>query len=252
MVNPNPEQLPFNVTTLNTHFGQAIATPWATSVLEGSDIVLLQEVLDIEPLKVQRNLGAIGLRVAVHNEHAGLVIAVSDRFKSVKDESFVLQKRSKLADVAKKVGVEQRFRERGMLLTRLLDTKCHNELFAATAHPVVAVRLLARANQVNAITELMSHRYATGSFILGADMNHYPAANKVDVRMAASGRLKPVSNTDPTCLLSQTRHSWLRHLGFSDARLDTMLFRSLVELSSEVIDAQSDHKAIRAVFRFAA
>ena len=110
MNSPSPEQQTFTVTTLNTNFGQAVSTPWATKALEGSDIVLLQEVLDIEPLKVQRNLGTIGLHLTVHDEHTGLAIATSDRFQSLKEERFLLQKRSRLADAAKLVGAEHRMR----------------------------------------------------------------------------------------------------------------------------------------------
>ncbi len=250
MNQPLAEQDPFTVTTLNTHFGQAVATPWASKALEGSDIVLLQEVLRIEPLTVKRNLGTVGLQLAAHDEHTGLAIAISDRFQSVKEERFALQRRSKLADAAQRVGIEDRLRERGMLLVRLLDNRGGNALFAATAHPVVPVRPIARAKQVGAMAELMSRRYATGPFVLGADMNHFPAANKVDHHLTAKGRLKPVSNTDPTCLLQNTKHSWLRRFGVPDPRLDTLLFRSLTELSSDVVHAESDHMAIQATFVF--
>lgn len=250
MDQPLSEQAPFTVTTLNTHFGQAVATPWASKALEGSDIVLLQEVLRIDPLVVQRNLGTVGLRLAAHDEHTGLAIAVSDMFQPVKEEHYALQIRSKLVDVAEHIGIEHRLRERGMLLMKLFDKRGGNTLFAATAHPIVPVRPIARAKQVGVMAELMSRRYATGPFILGADMNHFPAANKVDQHMAAKGRLKPVSNNDPTCLLQNTKHGWLRRFGVPDARLDTLLFRNLTELSSDVVHAESDHMAIQATFVF--
>jgi len=244
------EQEPFTVTTLNTHFGQAVATPWAAEVLEGSDIVLLQEVLRIDPVTVQRNLGSVGLSLAAHDQHTGLAIAVSDRFESVKEERFALQRRSKLADAAQRVGMHDRLRERGMLLVRLHDTHGGNALFAATAHPVVPVRPIARAKQVSVMTELMSRRYATGPFVLGADMNHFPSANKVDKHLAAKGRLRPVSNNDPTCLLQSTKHSWLGKLGIPDAKLDALLYRTLQERSSGLVQAKSDHLALQATFTF--
>jgi endonuclease/exonuclease/phosphatase (EEP) superfamily protein YafD len=89
-----------------------------------------------------------------------------------------------------------------------------------------------------------------GAFILGVDMNHYPGPRKVDRHMARMALLTSVSNQDPTCLLSDTKHSWLRLAGLPDARLDTLSYRNLAEVSSQTIKINSDHRAISAEFQF--
>lgn len=65
-----------------------------------------------------------------------------------------------------------------------------------------------------------------------------------------SNRLASVVNQEPTCLLSETRHSWLEYLGLPDGQLDCLLYRGLQELSSELVPALSDHLGIQAVFSF--
>ena len=224
-------------------------SPESVQAMAGSDLILMQEVLTIDPLTIQNNIGEIGLTLAAFNPSAGLAIAISERFTQLNSGYQLLQQKGQLSQAASRFGIQNRFRERGLLSSTLQDTVTNQEISASTAHPIVCVRPYARHKQIEAMSEHLQ-KQAIGASILGADMNHYPRANKVDIAMARRNRLIPVSNTDPTCLLVDTHHSWLRYLGFPDARLDTMLHRGLAETSSEVVTIDSDHKAIRATFIF--
>ena len=240
----------FTITTANTHFSRAIATSESAHLLAGSDILLAQEVLELPKDTLLRNIGSIGLSITIQNEEAGLTIAASDRFTKIKGEYFCIQPAGRLADTANRIGLKQRLRERGLLIAKLRDELTGDYLTVATAHPIVCLRAVSRAQQVRRINAILTQRHAVGPLVLGADLNHYPEANKVDKQLAAGSRLKPVSNTDPTCLLINTRHSWLRYLGVHDARLDSLMFRGLTEISSEVTKIASDHLALKGVFDF--
>jgi hypothetical protein len=251
MTHEPTEQHPFTVATLNTQYGKALSSPQATDVLEGSDIALLQEVLRINPTETHKNLGAAGLHFAAFYPRSGLAIAISERFRTLHSDYAPLERQSRMAGPARAIGQHERFRERAMITLLLQDTETGRAITAATAHPVVAVRHAARTRQIQAATEFINSRHATGALVLGADMNHYPGAQKVDKQLAQKTRLRSVSNTEPTCLLQDTRHGWLQRLGLPDGRLDSLLFRGLVELSSETFQAESDHRGIRAQFAFA-
>lgn len=163
----------FTVTTLNSHFGQAVATPEDCEALAGSDIVLLQEVINQQQAQLNKNLGSVGLQLVSFNRNAGLAIAATERFVPVYRKYHLIQSKSSLAKFAKDTPLTKHFRERGLLIANLKDTETGNAVTVATDHPTVAIRHFSRRNQVNAVTRALQH-YAVGPLILGGDQNHYP------------------------------------------------------------------------------
>lgn len=239
----------YTVTTANTQYARAIATPEAAESFRGSDILLLQEVLTTDKPTIERNLGEIGLRLAGMHAESGLAIAISDRFEEESSRFYTLQPRSKSADTLESFGFNPRLRARGLLVTRLVDAQSQ-VITVATAHPIVCVRPFSRARQVQAMGEFIHAKHSVGTFILGADMNHYPGPNEADKKMFKKARITPVSTTAPTCMLTETKHGWLQNIGLPDARLDTLGFRKLNEISSKTLKIDSDHRALQATFSF--
>ncbi|MEI7521864.1 MAG: hypothetical protein WCJ86_00120 [Candidatus Saccharibacteria bacterium] len=245
---PSIEHDSFTATTVNTHYGRAIATADAARDFIGSDILLMQEVLDIDEKTIARNLGSIGLSIVSINPTTGLAIAVSERFKPTGSQQYSLKPQSKLAGVTNAVGLKPRFRKRGVIVASL-ETDGQS-LAVATASPIVAARPISRSQQINKMSDLIAENFASGPLILGADMNHYPAPNKVDKQMANRLQLKYVDNTDPTYFLNGTKHAWLKHLGLPDGRLDALLYRNLTEINSSTKTVKSDHDALSGTFEF--
>ncbi len=240
----------FTVTTANTHYNQAIATPETTQDFAGTDILLLQEVLKIDQGQVEANLGRIGLKIAAIDEEAGLAVAVSDKFRVAGSESYEVQPRSKIANRAEAMGFNPRLRKRSLLVAHLTDND-GNKIAAATGHPIVFVRYRSRIRQVKTTSQVLTREYPEGLLIYGSDGNHYPGPRKVDRNLATASNLKQVGVTDPTVILSETKHNYLRRIGIKDAQLDALMTRGFTEIRSHLLKINSDHRAMQAVLSIA-
>jgi len=240
------EPQPFTVTTANTHYNDAIATPEHIKDFAGTDILLLQEVLKIDRAQVEENLGGIGLKLAAYDAEAGLAVAVSDKFRVKGSQSYEIQPRSRLADKAEKLGFNPRLRKRSLLVAHLED-EAGNEIAAATGHPIVFVRFFQRIKQVKAISKVLTDHYPLGNIIFGADKNHYPGPRKVDLAMAAASGLKYIALKAPTVFLNETKHKYLKLLRVKDAQLDALMTRGFKEIQSRILKIHSDHRAIQTI-----
>ena len=239
----------FVVTTANTHYGRAISSTEHAQDFAGTDVLLLQEVLKTTPEETEKTLGELGLKLAAMDEEAGLAIAVSDRFNVDGSDSYEIQKRSRLANGIESMGFNPRLRKRSLLVAHLSDDDGNN-IDVATGHPIVFARYFQRRKQIKATSSALVQSLPAGNLVYGSDGNHYPSPRKIDRRMASVSGLKDVTNDSPTVILKESKHSYLRWLGFKDARLDTLLNRGVQEVDSNVIKIKSDHRAIRANFRF--
>jgi endonuclease/exonuclease/phosphatase family metal-dependent hydrolase len=236
----------FTVATANTHMCEALSSPEAVRMLGGNDILLMQEVVGMDESDIASALGAIGLNGLVYHAGSGLAIAYSGRFRLLDSRYTQIQSASWAKNIRLLGDIRTRFRERGMLGATLHDNDTGNDFHAVTAHPIVCTRPISRTRQVRTISKVLLEDYGTGPIIFGQDCNHYPGPNTVDKQLALDNNLKYVSFDGPTCLLAETKWSFLRHLGLPDARLDSILTSGFIELSSEVKDIKSDHKALKA------
>jgi hypothetical protein len=236
-----PKLKSFSVATVNTHMCEALRSKESVEKLVGNDILLMQEVVGMSENQVAAALGAIGMQDLVFHEGSGLAIAVSSRFSIVESDYNEIQPASWAKNIRLLGDIRTRFRARGMIVATLVDVQTNTMIFAGTSHPIVCTRPLSRTRQVKVISAKLQDSFGDGPLVFGQDGNHYPGPNAVDRQLAEDNGLSYVSYEGPTCLLENTKCSFLWYFGLPDGRLDSMLIRGLHEQSSSVFDVDSDH-----------
>lgn len=255
----------FKVATANAHEARLLKHPEGLKPFEhaGVDVLLLQEVLGMDNYTLGEALDRYDYE-ALHVSHEyGLAIAARKNgpvhIDTVDTNDTMLHKPSGVEAFLKTVTPSSnRMRARGLIGSQVWIENAPVTL--ATTHPIVFVRALARAKQVQALSDaLKSDFYNTPAMILGADMNHFPSPRAIDLRAQVKARLLRVETDRPSWEIEGSRHEWLarmaafimqREVQDFSADLDALLYRGVREIGSAVIDIESDHRAIITEFEF--
>ena len=254
----------FTVATANTYYGQLLASADGLKpFLEREvDAILLQEVIGLTPEELEAQLHASGYQVSEFDPASGLAIALREDGMLVPTDDqgrqHVIQPVGTFSRFALKrqLPFAQRMRPR-KLITAELATKEGKHITLITAHPIVFMRARSRSKQVRNIIDFVHDIGPDGTIILGADMNHYPQPRAVDRQLIGKAGLQLVEIDEPTWRIKGSKHEWAgkigsramkRELDNFDAQLDSMWFTHATNIGSEVIDIDSDHRAIISKF----
>lgn len=245
------------VATANTHFGRMLAEQDGMEHLRHADLLLMQEVLT-PAVTTQSQLKKQGFGLAHVDTRAGLAIArnLDSLFVPIVDGRDSAELSPAVWSGASRYEhrLAQRMRARSAIGSLLQHKLADIEVFAATAHPVVPARPVARARQVRALGSWLAN-YPVQNIILGADMNHYPAPRTVDGELENVANMRRVDIGDePTWRMEGSNSERLgriaggfmrRDLASFDGQLDALLYRGdLVPIATEIVDIASDHRAI--------
>jgi endonuclease/exonuclease/phosphatase family metal-dependent hydrolase len=177
----------FTVATANTHEAQTLHHEDGLKpfVREGAEILLLQEVLGTNSRDLKDRLAKDGYQLVGLDEQLGLCIVFhqdTDIQMDTAGTDTSLIHKTTVAEKALKIFQDShRLRERGILGAKLLLGNDHL-VTVATTHPIVFVRAISRQRQINSLSDVLrSPYYSDTPLVLGADMNHYPGPQKVDV-----------------------------------------------------------------------
>jgi endonuclease/exonuclease/phosphatase family metal-dependent hydrolase len=256
----------FKVATANTLLGQASKDISNLGELLNADILLLQEVISPSNDNLKQQLEEAGFQLVTAIGKFGLAIAVrkNGEFTSadsdVRSRSF--ERLSWLERFLVKVLAKQdnEFAERGMVAAKLVS-KHGKELTVVNVHPGISfASKRIRSRQIEILSQELKDPYYEGALLVAGDMNHYPKPESIDEEMASSNHLTSVNLADkPTWIAKGSHYERFarlqilfnhKSLADYDGQLDAMLYRAdhLRELHTDVIEIQSDHRAIMTVF----
>ncbi|CAN5602475.1 hypothetical protein BH23PAT1_BH23PAT1_0710 [soil metagenome] len=271
MVKNNSSEL--IVATANTHASRMLDdTDGLKPIVDaGVGVLLLQEVLGKSRPETEDRLAHDGFNLVNFAGELGLAIAVNDEVASNYNigahEITRIHAPTHLESMAKRLKIvgSHRLRDRGILKTSLSNDTVES-IIVATTHPIVFARFISRGKQIQAIQKYfldvpgnppaISESSDAPRLILGGDMNHYPSPRRVDLRMQAALGLQRVVLDRKSWPITGSRHEWMARIGkiatgsleAFDAELDALLYRGVEEVSTTVVDVESDHRAIISTF----
>lgn len=264
------------IATANTYEARMLREPDGLKPFTdlGVDSILMQEVLGMQVGEVEDRLFQDDYRLAHFDRPSGLAIAVSldSPFQAVPGSEYsgVIQLPEKIGEFIRSRGFDlgDRLRQRGLIAIKLAsipetedseEETTPNVVTLANGHPIIFARWLARRRQVEEIgLQLQLPYFAVDPLILGADMNHYPGPQAVDLALREAARLESVTD-EPTWRVHGSKHQWAAEIGSRllgkplesfNGSLDVLLFRKLQVESTAIIDISSDHDAIVSKFTF--
>lgn len=253
------------IATANTYYGTMLRgekglQPFAD---RKTDVLLMQEVLGVDSATVEERLDDYDFRLLHRDAATGLAIAVNKT--SIAEarphtyQTFPIQHVGRIGHMALKYNLPaaERFRPRGAL--GAVVCKGAGEVTVGTAHPIVFVRARSRNRQIANLTAAFSAALRPDqAFVFGADMNHYPNPRQADHQFGTSLDMEQVPIGEPTWHIRGSKHEWLARIGSLatrrpldsfDGQLDSLWYRGMEHIGTEVVEIQSDHKAIVSTFR---
>ena len=251
------------IATANTHESRLLQFPDGLVHFQRAhvDVLLLQEVLAMKTADIIESLMKANFKLVHRNQKMGLLIAVSNQARittAVIDD--VIFDIPGITQVAKKFGIKKAnsSRERGIIGVRL-TCESGQAIAIATVHHSVFIRGLTRSRQVLAMGRALRHEsYDSSRLIIGGDMNHYPRARRIDIATQNSLGLARVDIIKPSWKIKGTQHEWMARLGSIttgrkinsfDAELDAILYKGVEVIDTQILDIESDHRAIVTEFR---
>ena len=167
------------VATANAFYGALVKDPdgFRPFAERDTDVVLLQEVLNVPRNVIDYNLKRHGYTMDTLDEASGLAIALKDSsgIKAERTKIRIIQPIGLIGACALKLDLPhaQRFRPRSFI-SSVLEMPDGRKAQVATAHPIVFAKPIARRRQLALIAEAVNRdRQAQVPIILAADMNHY-------------------------------------------------------------------------------
>ncbi len=255
------------IATVNTHFGQLLRAHEGLVPIAGADILLLQEVINPEVHSLETYLEPAGFSAVYIEPKFGLVIAFRQaaglRIGDVAG-SRTLQKMSILERfiIQRSLGRKIAYGEHGCVVLDVV-TKAGKKLTVVNTHLTVPPQPLARAMQVRRLGRVLEELGDGHPLVVAGDMNHYPRPWSVDELMRTRLGLDRINiGSEPTWRAQSVRKTSLlrvvarlsrRPLEAFDGQHDAMLYKGGgLELDTvEVVDVESDHRAIVARFSLA-
>lgn len=268
-------QIELTVATANTHEARMLRNPDGIKpfVERGVDVVLMQEVLRFSEETLTDRLSEDGYQLGHFDSLSGLAIAISaaSSFQPLpgSQRTEVIQPPEKIGELIRLAGVpmSSRLRQRGLIAVKLANVAEDDEkdndkkkkiVTVADTHPIIFLRAAARSQQVRRIGEILqTDYYQQDSLIVGADMNHYPEPQEVDLAMWQAAELSAVEPRQPTWKIRGSKHQWAatagafltrKNLESYDAELDVLLYRGLEAGEGSIVKIISDHHALVAKF----
>lgn len=252
---PKTEQI--KVATINTFFGRAIKAEAGLESVSDSDVLLLQELYNPADYGLESSLNQQGFKIIAAAGHFGLGIALrrdSDiNYVEGTVRETVLQKLSSLALILTKKYARHHleFIDRGVLAAQFVTQKGTKITLASTHLPVVTAPRKRALFLSQLASEINNPYYTAGNLIIAGDMNHYPRAKKIDLAFRKTAKMNAVDLGN--------EYTWpSKRTGYLESKLnkiycgqfDDILYRGgELELSNhEVVDVESDHRAVVATF----
>jgi len=251
----------FSVATANTQESRLLAAPEGLRPFEERevDILLLQEVFGHNRASLSDIMQRAGYGVIHYAGEMGLAIAMrQSRFLS-RDILGVGQTREEVLWTPKirekligKVIKPERMRDRGLAAMQLFFDN-QTSAGVVTTHPIVFARPRSRRKHIEGLDAAMTRDFAGQALIIGGDMNHFPVPRGIDNYFRTHQALTRAAVDRPTWMLEGSRHEWLarplaalagRAIETYNAELDSVLYRGVRLVSNEVVEIESDHRAI--------
>jgi hypothetical protein len=234
--------------TANTHMGRLFKVRGGLDPLADSEAIGFQEVHpDRDPVE-KRLSEDTDLVLAYAAPEFGLAIAVHKYLKVSNRHKAVLQERGNIGQ--RLMNLEARykaaFRTRARGIQGLaIHTSVGQSVHFANAHPIIPFKPRQRGRQIRTIPIALAH--VGGPLVLVQDGNHCPGPRPVDRAMRYALDMKSVDIGDePTYVLERSKHAWLGVMpAFWTLQFDDILYRGLREVHTEVVDIDSDHRAIK-------
>lgn len=254
------------VATANTHEARMLHDPngLAPFIENDTDVLLMQEVLRVTDSDLSDRLHEDNYQLAHLDSSSGLAIAFSaqSEFQPIAgtERTEVIQPPERIGQIIRWCGIpmSSRLRQRGLIAVKA--SSGDQVVTVANTHPIVFLRVLSRARQVEKIGELVQTDFYTAHpLVLGGDMNHYPEPRPVDRGMQKAADFLRVELDQPSWRIRGSRHEWAarmaslmcsRSIEDFDATLDAILYRGLTLQSAQIAPITSDHGAVIAKLEY--
>lgn len=222
-------------------------------MLADCEVVGFQEVHPERDKLEERLSTETDLALASIAPEFGLAIAVHKELKISEEHTAVLQERGpigrRLMNMETRHKTAFRTRARG-LHGVTIETVGGQKVHFANGHPIIPFKYRARNAQLRKVPGALAH--IKGRLIYVQHGNHCPGPRKGDIAMRRALDLKAVDiGKEPTYVLERSKHAWLGVFpAFWTLQFDDILYRGngLHEIYTEVVDIESDHRAIKSTF----
>lgn len=245
------------VATANTFFGKAIQAESGLKELSQADVLLLQELYSPTAYGLEASLDKQGFDLIAAGGHFGLGIALrqDSKIKYIEGtvRESVLQKLGGFGlTLTKKYARHHiEFTDRGIIAAQFVTQGGAKLTLASTHLPVVTAPRKRALFLKQLAAELEEPYYKGDGLILAGDMNHYPKAKRVDLDFRRQANLQAVDiGNDFTWPSKNTGYLESKLNKLYCGQFDDILYRGddIQLFDHEVIDIESDHRAIIATF----
>jgi len=226
------------VATANAQRGHMIRSADGLSPFRNTDVLLLSEV---KPRRdnLKENLEKGGFQLA-YADNLDLAIAVKEGYKVISAKEYPLTRNGPFKRFLATNRMGRLFGLRNMIVAEI-ETPTGEKIKTATLHPVTKPFNRARREQVKAMGRILENFDDDELLVIGADFNHRPGPEKADIQVREQNKLSSVDLQGKETFIYRLR-----------GQLDDMLYRGkgIQSVNTEVVDIQSDHRAIITTFRF--